>query len=294
MLWLAAPAAPAGEAGWIPFRLPGKVVLVEATINGRGPFLMIVDSGATETVLTPAAARRAGLKSWSATPDQRKGVAREVAVGAAVLKDLPVFVFDPPQALPLRLDKGIDYAGLLGYTFLAAFTTTLDYPARRLRFDPPDEPHPRTNAAGSQGLPGAVRGVGNAATTGTNAKPKAVAFVLKDHLIHVPGTLNGKGPVTWLLDTGSAEVMVLPGTARRLGLNLVRGGGSPGAPTAFSALDEVAIGDTRISGITAVVGRLAWESPAGATYDGIVGFPFLSNLVVTVNYKERTVLLRRE
>ena len=292
-LLLAAAPASAEEPGWIPFRLLGKVVMVEATINGHGPFLLIVDSGATETVLTPAVARQAGLRTWSATPDQRKGMARDIAVGSASVRDLPVFVFDPIQALPLRLDKGIDYGGMLGYTFLAAFTTTIDYPAHRLRFESVEKKSPTAIPPASQRLPAPMRGAPHAGTAGPNAKPQAVPFVLKDQLIHVPGTINGRGPLTFLLDTGSAEILVLPGTARRLGLNLLRADGGPGAPSAFSVLDEIAVGDTRVSGVTAVVGRLGWESPSGTTYDGIAGFPFLSNLVVTLNYRDRTLLLKR-
>lgn len=289
---LLAASSLAAETSWIPFQLGGKVIFVDAKINGAGPFRLIVDTGATETVLTPSVARRAGLKTWSATPDQRKGIVKEVAVGSAVVKDLSVFVFDPPQALSLRLDKGMDYGGMLGYTFLSAFVTTLDYKAQRIRFDPMGK---KGTAVGSNGhgAPHVEPGTSQTSPAAIDTSSGPVAFMIKDHLIHVPGTINGKGPLALLLDTGSAEVMVMPGTARRLGLPLVPGGGRAGTPAMFSALDELAIGEVRVQGITAVVGRLGWERSSGVTYDAIVGFPFLSNLVVTINYRDRTLFLQR-
>jgi predicted aspartyl protease len=282
LLTLFVASSPAGETPWIPFKVVGKVVFVETKVNGAGPFLLIVDTGATETVLTPAVARKAGLKTWSVTPDQRKGIVKEISVGSVAARDLGVFVFDPPQALSLRLDHGIDYGGMLGYTFLSAFATTLDYPGRRIRFDPLG----RKSASSGRGT---IRETMNAPNE--KHEPKPVPFELRDHLIHVEGTINGKGPVTMLLDTGSAEIMVLPPTARRLALALVQGGQRVGTPAAFTTLDELAIGDIRASPVPAVVGRLAWERSAGVTYDAIVGYPFLSNLAVTVNYRDRTVLL---
>ncbi len=289
---LFAASSVAAETSWIPFQLGGKVVFVEATINGAGPFRLIVDTGATETVLTPSVARRVGLKTWSATAEQRKGIVKEIMVGGAVVKDLRVFVFDPPQALSLRLDKGMDYGGMLGYTFLSGFATTLDYTAQRIRFDPIGR-KATTGEPDDQGAPPLGSDASRTAPTATHTSPRPVSFMIRDQLIHVPGTINGRGPLTFLLDTGSAEVMVMPGTARRLGLPLVQGGGRAGTQAMFSTLDELAIGEVHVQGITAVVGRLGWERSSAITYDAIVGFPFFSNLVLTINYRDRTLLLQR-
>ncbi|MGQ9663019.1 MAG: hypothetical protein ACUVWX_11890, partial [Kiritimatiellia bacterium] len=36
----------------IPVEISGRVVFVRTSINGQGPFVLIVDTGATETILT--------------------------------------------------------------------------------------------------------------------------------------------------------------------------------------------------------------------------------------------------
>lgn len=267
--------ASAADPGWIPCRILGRVVMVEALVNGRGPFLLIVDTGATETVLTPAVARRAGLRVWNSGSEQYRATAAEVAVSGAAVRDFGVFVFDPPQALSLRLDKGVDYGGMLGYSFLSRFVTTIDYPGRRLRFD-------------AIGKRAASKGVQGAATDA-----HSIPFTLKDRLICLQGRINGRGPLTWLLDTGSAEVMVLPDVAARLGLTRSRDGGGGGRDVGFSVLEEMDVGGVRASNVNAVVARLGWENPAAVTYDGIAGYPFLSNRVITVNYRDKTVSLGR-
>ena len=81
-----------------PVEIAGQVILVRTTVNGQGPFSFILDSGATETVVTPPAARRAGIAVGG-------GLAGMVAVGETAVTNLPVLVMDPPQALSLRLDN---------------------------------------------------------------------------------------------------------------------------------------------------------------------------------------------
>ena len=128
----AEPGAPSGE---IPILIEGRVPFVKGSINGRGPFTFILDTGATETVITPPTAQMLGVRALPVSTRQKKGTVKTLQVGKYELQNLQVYVFDPPQALPLRLDKGMNYHGILGYSFLSRFVTTLDYRNETVRFE---------------------------------------------------------------------------------------------------------------------------------------------------------------
>jgi hypothetical protein len=64
LMFFAQPAT----AGEIPVKIEGKVVFVSAKVNGEGPFTFVLDTGAMISVLTPAAAKKAGLKEKAGSP----------------------------------------------------------------------------------------------------------------------------------------------------------------------------------------------------------------------------------
>ncbi|MEI8243869.1 MAG: aspartyl protease family protein [bacterium] len=260
-------AAAAADPGDIPARIAGRVVFVPVCLNGQGPFQFIVDTGATETIVTPATARAAGIATIPYPGVQKKGVVGSLSVGRTSVTNLPVFLFDPPQAMSLRLDEGINYGGILGYTFLSRMVTTIDYSRCVVRFQSPfGVAEPR-------------------AATGEFVIP----FRLVDRLIHVAGKVNQAGPVTFLLDTGSAEVLLTPPVAEQLKLKSVPLPGFPGARLA--TLDLLSVGDATVPQIQAIIHRPPGERIAGATYQGIAGYPFLSGFVVTIRYDKPTIHL---
>lgn len=251
----------------VPFELGGKVVFLKAEINGKGPYRLILDTGATETVITPPVAKALGIKTTPVTAAQRRGTVQSLAVGSAIATNLGVYVFDPPQALSLRLDSGLDYHGLLGYTFISRFLTTIDYTKSTVRFDALPAPPRRT------------------APPVTNAN--TFAFEVVDHLIRVPVRINGSGPYLFMFDTGAAEILIFPPTARAIGLPAPTA--TAPAPT-FPRLSTVSLGSAEISQVSAVVDSQA-DPRVSANFAGILGYPFLSHFSVTINYRERVAAI---
>jgi predicted aspartyl protease len=251
--------------GDIPARIAGRVIFVPVRLNDHGPYSFVLDTGATDTVLTPATASAAGARTKLAIGSQKKGSVDRLLVGPVGVTNLPVFVFDPPQALSLRLDEGIDYGGILGYTFLSRFATTIDYARRVVRLDPPV-------ARKRPESPGAC----------------IVPFRLVDRLIHVSVTLNQRRKATLLLDTGSAETLLTPALAESMNLPTTPFPSYPGARLA--TLDQVAMGDATVSRISAIVHAIPGER-GPTSYDGILGYPFLSQFVVTIRYDNQTIRL---
>ena len=114
--------------------------LVPVKINGIS-MTLVLDTGATQTLVKPEVAARAGLEVTSGAPMVRGNVvggrrlavplvrARSVSVGEANVEDLDVGVYD---ALPGRPE--VD--GLLGATFLHHFKFTVDRKNLQLILEP--------------------------------------------------------------------------------------------------------------------------------------------------------------
>jgi Aspartyl protease len=123
--------------GPIPLRLGPPHVLVRAVLHGQEPVTLLLDTGASHTLLTPAIARRLGLSPTADTPTKTLTradgqlhtvplvVCKALAVGKAVVEQLPVGITDVDPTAPA-------VEGLLGVDFLARFTVTLDYGTRQL------------------------------------------------------------------------------------------------------------------------------------------------------------------
>ena len=251
-----------------PIELAGQVIIVKTTVNGRGPFPFILDTGATETVVTPPTARRVGIAGIAEPGTVGHGTAKTIAVGDVSVSDVPVLVVDPPQALSLRLDKGINYGGILGYTFLSPQITTIDYRRQRVSFMPAGSVSTRKSPA----VAGAIE----------------IPFIVREHLIHVTAFVNGRGPLTFLFDTGSAEVLLLPKAREALGL----AASDPRSDgVRFATLERVKVGGAEVRKVPAIVQRPPQEGALGLTYDGILGHPFLSHFRVTINYNARLITL---
>jgi serine protease DegQ len=120
----------------IPYRLTDtKHVLVRAKLNGRGPFNLILDTGAPAVFVTKPVAKKAGLepddKGWGSFD------AFEIEGGLKVdkvktrVEDL--VQIDGMNSMGLA---GVELHGVIGYNVLAKFRIEYDFTADRLAFEP--------------------------------------------------------------------------------------------------------------------------------------------------------------
>ncbi len=252
----------------IPFNLEENIILVKGNVNGRGPYTFIVDTGATETVITPSTAERIGIPSMPWGSDQRVGTVESISLGEAMAKNLRVYIFDPPQALTLRLDSGIDYQGILGFNFLSQFLISIDYQAKKISLD-------------SAPL------ISQAETVGRDTFQ--LPFELKDHHIHIQGRINDKGPIDFLVDTGAAQSVLIPKIARQLGIT-----GKPlKHPENSSWAEHATIGlghDLKAEDVPVLIFIPTTAAMYGISYDGILGYDFLSKFKVSIDYKNKVLI----
>jgi hypothetical protein len=108
--------------------VPGRSIMLTAKINGRTPVHLLLDTGATRSMIKPAALIGLGVSYRDAPRGQFRGVAggasayivtlESVEVGGARVGPLRVLAHDPD------LNSGAD--GLLGQDFLNHFRVTID------------------------------------------------------------------------------------------------------------------------------------------------------------------------
>lgn len=112
---------------------------VEGSINGRGPFTLMLDTGSNRSAVSGRLARSLGLPSvattsvvTAASSDVRLVVRLDqIAIGGAAKTDLLVPVLDSADLGVVG--PGVD--GILGQDFLLDQNYTLDYEHRRLSWD---------------------------------------------------------------------------------------------------------------------------------------------------------------
>lgn len=129
-------SAPAGGAR-IQFT-PGQKIMVDARLNGRGPARLILDTGATSTLINPLVLSALGVSFQSAQPARGRGIGGTVdaftvrvdSIDVGGARHGPVRVFAHDGGL------GLDVDGLLGRDFLDNFSITIDNTAAVLVLAP--------------------------------------------------------------------------------------------------------------------------------------------------------------
>ncbi len=269
--------APGGAAGLMPFQLVDNLILVDAVLNRQASVTLLLDTGATETFLTPETATRIGLWPPANAPTRTaSGIGGHqvvfplvqlatITVGDAVMANLEVGILASFRTAP-----PVD--GILGGSFLHQFTLTLDYATRRLRLAAPDTSRPAP--APSAVAPEWVR--------------RAVPIQIVGTRVLVRAVLNRKDPVTLLLDTGATQTILTPDTATRVGLRPPANAPSwaprmaevPLHGVPFVLLSALSVGEARVANL--LVG-VASFSPRVLAVDGLLGGDFLTQFTLTLD-----------
>jgi predicted aspartyl protease len=267
------------------FRLAGgaqPLILLPVLVNDEGPFDFILDTGAGTSLLSTELAKQLDLTVISSREGQTAGgkvsvslaKVRSLAVGEVKLTDVDVGIVDLSQ-IGQAVNAKID--GDLGYNFLKHFRITIDYRRGEIRFE---DPVRREYFGGSARTQIPMR-------LANPAKP----------LILVDVHANGKGPFQFAVDTGTSTTAITPELAQELGLasapvGPVTTGGGQIAMTA-GTLDSFMVGAVRVDNMTVVAGDFfaMLSSAVGAKLDGIVGYNFLRNYKVVIDYPNEILRL---
>jgi predicted aspartyl protease len=129
----------------VPFEVTPKrhVITVKMDVNGKGPFIFVVDTGATGTLISTEAAERAGVTSGDANtaPKAINGAAVHATRGSSSTLTLggmahgavsPVIVDYLPN---ISAVAGAPIDGILGADILSRGSLTIDFPHSLLWLD---------------------------------------------------------------------------------------------------------------------------------------------------------------
>jgi predicted aspartyl protease len=271
----------------VPFRLAGAaqpLVLVPTSVNGRGPFDFILDTGAGTSLVSLDVAQQLAIPTEQVTAGTGAGgrvrlpvgTVESLAVGQARQEHVQVGMLDLSdlgRAVGARID------GDIGYNFLKRFRVTIDYRRGVLELS---DGEGRPDAAGS-------RGAGVPFRLGQPTKP----------LVLLSTFVNGQGPFEFAVDTGSSTSVVSPELAHRLGIAAVRipdvaAGGGHTIKASAGHVGSLAIGGATVRDLAILVADFLrmLSQVVGTQVDGIVGYNLLKGFRVTIDYPHGTLDLQ--
>lgn len=269
----------------IKFRLAGgaqPLILLPVQVNDRGPFDFILDTGAGTSLLSTELGTELAIKIVGSKEGQSAGgkvavslgKVGSLAVGDAKIEDVDVGIVDLSQ---IGNAIGAKIHGDLGYNFLKYFRVSIDYRESELRLEDPKR-------------------VESFARDAQTEVPIRLAAPAKP-LILVDVHANGRGPFQFAIDTGTSTTAITPEIANGLGIETARAGAGTtgGAPVDFSAgtLQSFQLGGAKIENMAVVVADFftMLSAAVGAKLDGIVGYNFLRNYKVVIDYPGETLTL---
>src|SRR5579863_9847673 len=272
------------EKSSVPFQLAGKpqpLILLPATVNGHGPFPFILDTGAGFNLITARLAVAAGIEPSEVRRGTGAGgavslgigAARTLSVGDIAIRDSRIGITDELVRVGAAIDAHVE--GAVGYEFLRGFCLTLDYRRRIATFSSSSE-----SDADREQKTSSIR-------LARPAKP----------LILVDAFVNESGPFQFVLDTGASTTTLSHSVASTLALRtlpmaaVVGGGGTIEAEAAcvrsLRVADRTAENfDVVVTNATELVSRAI-----GEPVDGILGYNFLCNFEVVIDYPRASVTL---
>jgi hypothetical protein len=264
----------------LPFRLLNNHIYVQATVNGKGPYNFILDTGG-HTLLSSRIVSEAGLKSVGSAVESGAGEGTatsgfshvdEVALGAVRLIDqigITSEIYD-------KSIEGIPVDGMVGFELIRRFVTTIDYGRQTLTFTDPARFKP--------------------VDVGT-----PVPFVFYDHLPNVKGLIDNL-PARFDIDTGSRSELDITGpfvatqTLRARfakGVSAVTGWGVGGPSRSYTVrLPSLTLGTVKVEGPTAGLSQDKGGSMSDPNYDGNVGGGLLKRFAVTFDYANQVMYLK--
>lgn len=267
----------------VSFRLMGcGLISVPGYINDIGPYDLTVDTGAGVSLISP---RPAQLLEIAATGSEYRtgaggrvevalGKVQSLAIGEARLELDQVRISDDLDKISAAAGEKID--GNIGYDYLRHYRVVIDY---------------------GRGILGLAQDQEDLEDSGNDVRVKFKLATSAKPLILVPALANGAGPYQFALDTGASATVASPELAHDLGIASTNAAQALGAAVAASvgSVGSLAVGVAEIRDLAVAVvdffDRLSQE--IGEKLDGIIGYNFLREFRVTIDYPSQILHLEQ-
>ena len=244
-------------------------VMIDLAPEGARPFVMMLDTGASDSVITPGMARRLGVRvrRMKDTPYRRP---------TRLGRDLQFWI--DTQSSDTASRTGWEY-GLLGGEFLDDYVLEIDFPGKTVRFlDPKRYEVPEQVDA---------------------AEERVVALQRAATRVSLPIRVNDHALVV-MLDTGAPGTGVISGdAARQAGIDvtgLVDFGdsGSVLGPVQTALYEDPSfeLAGVGLGRVPLLVAPKGWYNQ-GAGNDSVVGYDVLAPFVIRIDYARKRLWLKR-
>jgi aspartyl protease len=273
----------------VPFEQTDPLPVVKLTVNGKGPFFFLIDTGAAELVIDPELADSLGVRRFGTEggtfgggkkANYTRGVIDSVRLGAFVVSNVPTVSLDTKRMSMAAGGRRV--GGILGTHLLSRFRSTLDYPASQLVLE-------------RRGLPA------------TELDPEVIQvpfWMAGDHYMLARGHLEQGPEVTWFIDTGLAggALAVTPSAMAEAGIALpegasfdgVGGGGSiKVTPFGVKSLSVGGASGTNYMGFYGVF-PASLERGFGTRIAGLVSHGFFRQYRLTFDFDRMQMVLAKE
>jgi hypothetical protein len=267
-----------GDETTFPFHLYNNHIYADVSVNGKGPYQFIFDTGGVN-LLTPPLVSELGLKSEGQMQGNGAGSGHmdvgltkvsSLQLGKATVKDQ---VFAVMALNSMSTVEGVGMPGMVGFETFRRFVTRVDYGAGTITLIKPAAFDPK-----DAGTP--------------------VHFTFNGNTIEAPATYDGVAG-TFTIDTGSRASLTLTGpfiAKNHLsisGVDAVTGWGI-GGPTRSVALRgrTLKLGAADIAGAVVELSTDKGGAMADDSMAGNIGAGVLKRFVVTLDYEHTTMYLK--
>ncbi len=129
----------------VPFELiKTQHMVVNVKVNGKGPYRLVFDTGAPDSLVSNKVAKEAGLfpkdfkkPIFALFGSMGQVKMKEVAIGDLKAENVSTMVLDHPTVQAISSFAG-PLEGIIGFTFYARYKMSIDYEKKVMTFEPND------------------------------------------------------------------------------------------------------------------------------------------------------------
>ena len=264
----------------IPLKRAGRLLLVEANVDGETGNL-IFDTGANNLVFNSTYFRN-HVRSDVSSPNGitgSVGVVEQITIDKVEFANLTYKKINADMANLGHIEnsRGIKILGLFGFNLIRDFEIIIDTRNNQLKLY-------RIDKTGNRIVSDQYR----------FRADYSQLFKTNSNILYLPGKIGGKA-LNFCLDTGS-ETNVINSFSSKNILNTItitrrsrlRGAGSTGSEVLFGRMNDFTLGSKQISGMETIISNLeALNEAYGTKIDGMLGFNFIEQGIVCINFVKR-------
>ena len=279
------------DSAIVPFVQTDPLPLVQAKVNGRGPYFFLIDTGGGDLLVDPVladslACPNFGEEEGTFGGGRRRAVVRSrvasFSLGGATFHDVPASLLDCSRFIAAA--QGRRVFGVVGTRVLMRVRATLDYPAGQLVLTRPPA-NPRK------------------ATAPDPSRHVIPIWLGGDHYVLARGRMNEGPEELWFVDTGLAGAgltapaktlegagIAVPDTAS-MGATGMGGGGS--VKFQMFGVDEFRLGSASAVDMLGIYGAFppTLERAFGYRVAGIISHSFFRPYRVTFDFDAMQLVL---